>query len=228
MQTVAQSEDVVRAYIEQYKKIAVEEMLEYGIPASITIAQGIHESAAGKSKLALNSNNHFGIKCHKDWSGKGYKHDDDKPQECFRVYNNPEESYRDHSLFLKGRRWYNPLFELPHDDYKGWAKGLKKAGYATNPHYAEILIGLIEKYNLSNLDKLSPEDLAEMKKRTDDPIVIPEDISASVGKHFHHVEQGESLYGIARKYNITVEDIQRANKLINTHLYIGQKLMIVQ
>lgn len=156
---VAQRDEDIRSYIERYKKIAIEEMTEYGIPASITIAQGIHESAAGKSKLALNSNNHFGIKCHKDWNGSGYKHDDDKPQECFRVYQNPEESYRDHSQFLKNRKWYKPLFELNPTDYKAWAHGLKKAGYATNPRYAEVLIGVIEKYDLHALDKMTKEHL---------------------------------------------------------------------
>ena len=148
----SQKETDIALYIEQYKTIAIEEMNNYGIPASITIAQGIHESAAGKSKLAQNSNNHFGIKCHNDWNGTGYHHDDDAPQECFRVYETPEESYRDHSKFLLSRSWYKPLFSLSKTDYVGWAYGLKKAGYATNPKYPEVLIGLIEKYNLYLLD----------------------------------------------------------------------------
>jgi LysM repeat protein len=150
--TKAQKDVDIRAYIAQYSTIAIEEMKRNAIPASITIAQGIHESAAGKSKLAQNSNNHFGIKCHKDWQGKGYHHDDDKPQECFRVYENPEESFRDHSKFLLSRVWYKPLFALNIADYKGWAHGLKKAGYATNPKYADIIIDLIEKYELHKLD----------------------------------------------------------------------------
>jgi LysM repeat protein len=150
-----QRDEEIKAYVEKYKNISIEEMKQYGIPASITLAQGIHESAAGKSKLAQNSNNHFGIKCHKDWQGKGYNHDDDKPQECFRVYDNPEESFRDHSKFLLGRTWYKPLFSLNMTDYKGWAHGLKKAGYATNPKYAYVLIDLIEKYNLHQYDVIS-------------------------------------------------------------------------
>lgn len=150
----AQREEEIRAYIEQYKSIAIEEMVKFGIPASVTIAQGIHESTAGKSKLALHSNNHFGIKCHKDWNGNGYHHDDDAPQECFRVYENPEESYRDHSQFLLSRGWYKPLFSLSKTDYNGWAYGLKKAGYATNPKYPEIIIGLIERYKLFELDTM--------------------------------------------------------------------------
>jgi len=149
----AQRDEDIKNYIEQYKTIAIEEMVQFGIPASITIAQGIHESTAGKSKLALNSNNHFGIKCHNDWLGSGYKHDDDRPQECFRVYEKPEDSYRDHSVFLRSRNWYKFLFELNKTDYKSWAYGLKKAGYATNPKYADIIIGLIEKYRLADLDK---------------------------------------------------------------------------
>ena len=152
LSSFAQRDEDIRAYIEKYKSISIEEMTEYGIPASITLAQGIHESAAGKSKLALNSNNHFGIKCHKDWQGKSYNHDDDKPQECFRVYGNPEESFRDHSKFLLGRPWYKPLFLLNRTDYKGWAYGLKKAGYATNPQYAQVLVSIIEKYGLHQFD----------------------------------------------------------------------------
>lgn len=152
---LAQRDEDIRTYIEQYKNIAIEEMVRFGIPASITIAQGIHESTAGKSKLALNSNNHFGIKCHKDWNGNGYHHDDDAPQECFRVYDKPEDSYRDHSQFLLSRGWYKPLFNLSKTDYNGWAYGLKKAGYATNPKYPEVLIGIIEKYQLYHLDTIS-------------------------------------------------------------------------
>jgi LysM repeat protein len=165
----AQRDADIRTYIAQYSNIAIEEMKQNGIPASITIAQGIHESAAGKSKLAINSNNHFGIKCHKDWQGKGYHHDDDKPQECFRVYEKPEESFKDHSEFLLGRSWYKPLFMLSIADYRGWANGLKKAGYATNPKYAEVLIDLIEKYELHKLDvaeKNETKEKSEAKEST--------------------------------------------------------------
>lgn len=151
----AQNNTQIEMYINQYKDIAVDEMNKYGIPASITLAQGIHESAAGTSKLALNSNNHFGIKCHKDWEGPGYKHDDDAPKECFRVYNDPTESFKDYSQFLLGRAWYKPLFSLDKRDYKGWSIGLKKAGYATNPKYAEVLISLIERYQLHQYDDSS-------------------------------------------------------------------------
>jgi LysM repeat protein len=149
----AQTPQDIAAYIERYKAVAIEEMKTYGIPASITLAQGIHESASGFSALAKNANNHFGIKCHDGWTGKTYKHDDDTPQECFRVYNSAEESFRDHSEFLKTRSRYANLFALDPADYHGWARGLKADGYATNPKYPDILIKLIDDYNLTQYDK---------------------------------------------------------------------------
>lgn len=147
-----QQSEVVIKYIERYKKIAIEEMKQYGIPASITLAQGILESNAGRSTLALQANNHFGIKCHNTWYGKTITHDDDAKNECFRVYDTPEESFRDHSEFLKTRDRYKFLFDYPSNDYKNWAMGLKQAGYATNPKYAELLIKNIELYSLFNYD----------------------------------------------------------------------------
>jgi len=139
-------------YIDTYKDIAMREMERYGIPASITLAQGILESGDGNSTLARKANNHFGIKCH-DWKGKSVKHDDDKKNECFRKYKSVEESYEDHSEFLATRSRYASLFELEKDDYKGWAKGLKKAGYATSPTYSKALIGLIEDNELYVYDQ---------------------------------------------------------------------------
>lgn len=140
-------------YIKKYKDISIEEMQRTGIPASITLAQGIHESGFGKSYLAQNTNNHFGIKCKAEWTGKTFKYTDDAPNECFRVYDNVEESYRDHSDFLKNRPRYADLFLLDKNDYKGWAYGLKKAGYATNPKYPAILIKLIEDFQLNAFDE---------------------------------------------------------------------------
>lgn len=140
-------------YISQYKEIAVREMEMFHIPASICLAQGILESGCGMSELAMNANNHFGIKCHKEWTGPTYMMDDDEKQECFRVYENPEQSYIDHSQFLTTRDRYAGLFKLDITDYKGWARGLKSAGYATNPEYANILIRIIEANELNNLDK---------------------------------------------------------------------------
>jgi len=140
------------AYISKYKSIAIREMQLYKIPASITLAQGMIESGCGKSILSTESKNHFGIKCQKDWTGERYFYDDDEANECFRKYNTIEESYRDHSLFLSTRQRYASLFALPLTDYKGWAKGLKQAGYATNPEYANMLIRAIENNQLYLLD----------------------------------------------------------------------------
>lgn len=139
-------------YIDLYKDIAVEKMNTYGIPASITLAQGILESGTGNSELALRANNHFGIKCGSSWTGASVFHDDDAENECFRKYPSVEESYRDHSIFLRESKRYASLFELKRDDYEGWAKGLKAAGYATNPKYADILIDLINRYQLYQYD----------------------------------------------------------------------------
>ena len=154
------TEDDIYAYIERYKEPAINKMYEYKIPASITIAQGIFESACGMSHLAKDGNNHFGIKCHKDWEGDTILIDDDELQECFRKYTTVEESFNDHSLFLKTRPRYSALFDLDVMDYAGWAKGLKAAGYATNPEYANRLIRLIETYHIARLDTLYQERLA--------------------------------------------------------------------
>lgn len=143
----------VKEYIETYKEIAIFNMNNYKIPASITLAQGILESANGNSELAKNANNHFGIKCHKGWEGKTYFKDDDSKNECFRVYDSPAESFKDHSIFLKTRPRYSLLFLLEITDYKGWAQGLKDAGYATNPSYPQLLIKIIEENSLFLLDK---------------------------------------------------------------------------
>ena len=164
------SQSNIQIYIQQYQDIAVNHMHEYGIPASIKLAQGILESSYGTSKLAKESNNHFGIKCHKDWSGAVVYHDDDEKDECFRKYDFVEDSYLDHSLFLVNKERYSSLFELKKNDYRNWARGLKKAGYATNPDYANKLIQLIETYNLSYYDNketdfvLKEESLYKIKQ----------------------------------------------------------------
>ena len=146
-------EDKIKLYIKKFAPAAVKNMRFYKIPASITLAQGVLESGHGESTLAKKANNHFGIKCHKGWKGRSIRHDDDEENECFRSYKNPLKSYRDHSLFLVDRNRYNSLFELKRKDYKGWAKGLKAAGYATDPKYAEKLISLIERFNLTRFDE---------------------------------------------------------------------------
>jgi len=150
-----QSSETVRKYIDTYKNIAITEEIRTGVPASITLAQGIHETGAGTSELVLKSNNHFGIKCKSDWGGASVSHDDDAKGECFRKYDDPMDSYKDHSDFLKYRPYYSSLFNLDPIDYKAWAYGLKKAGYATNPKYAYILIKLIEDYDLQQYTLLA-------------------------------------------------------------------------
>lgn len=148
----AQYKMTTQQYIEKYKSIAINNMKQHGIPSSITLAQGILESGNGSGRLAVEANNHFGIKCKGSWTGGKIYHDDDEKGECFRKYASPEESYNDHSLFLTSSQRYAPLFTLKPTDYEGWAKGLKAAGYATNPQYAELLIGLIERNQLHQYD----------------------------------------------------------------------------
>jgi LysM repeat protein len=151
------NEQDIRDYITQYSDVAIQKMQEYKIPASITIAQGIFESACGKSRLAVEGNNHFGIKCHNEWTGDTILIDDDELQECFRRYTSVSESYTDHSLFLTTRKRYSNLFTLDIMDYKAWARTLKQDGYATNPQYADRLISLIERFNIARLDTLCQE-----------------------------------------------------------------------
>lgn len=149
-------------YISSWKDEAILQMAEHKIPASITLAQGILESGDGMSRLAKEGNNHFGIKCHNDWQGGRMYHDDDAKGECFRVYKTAHESYEDHSIFLKKKR-YEPLFKLDPDDYKGWAKGLKECGYATNPKYPQLLITIIENFDLAQYDKIGMEYIKKNK-----------------------------------------------------------------
>lgn len=156
-------------YIDQYKDIAIEEMKKWGIPASITLAQGIFESGAGQSELALKGNNHFGIKCH-GWQGRTIYHDDDRRGECFRAYSSPYESYEDHSRFLVNGQRYRSLFSLKNTDYQGWARGLKAAGYATNPRYANQLIELIQLYRLYQYDTAKDYDHFLSKHTKDKPV----------------------------------------------------------
>lgn len=205
--------EVVQAYIDSYSEIAQEEMLQYGIPASITLAQGILESGAGRGELTNKANNHFGIKCH-GWEGDKVYHDDDEAQECFRKYDDPKYSFRDHSLFLTQRSRYQALFKLKKDDYKGWAKGLKKAGYATDPKYPNKLISIIERYDLEKYDDAILGKKGGSKKDDDTKIVT------------HKVRKGDTLYNIARRYNITVETLKEYNGLTDTTISIGQELYL--
>jgi len=204
--------EIVSIYIENYSIIAKDEMQLYGIPASITLAQGILESGAGRSGLSRKSNNHFGIKCHKDWTGERVYHDDDELQECFRKYKDPDKSFRDHSLFLTERTRYKDLFKLKKDDYKGWAKGLRKAGYATDPKYPKKLIDIIERYKLFKLDA---EVLGKKGKKS------------KKGKFkisTYTVQKGDTLYSISQRFNMTVENLKELNGLDSNIIDIGQIL----
>ncbi len=204
----------VANYINEFSGIAKEEMLQYGIPASITLAQGILESGAGAGELTLKANNHFGIKCHTGWEGDSVYHDDDERGECFRKYNDPKYSYRDHSLFLTQRSRYQDLFKLRKDDYKGWAKGLRKAGYATDPKYPDKLIGIIERYNLEKYD----EEVLGKKVSS----INPDD--SKIGTY--SVQAGDTLYSISKRFNLTVETLKGYNGLKNNDLSIGQVLYL--
>jgi len=223
------------SYIARFKTIAVQEMNTYGIPASITLAQGLIESANGNGDLARIANNHFGIKCTSDWTGKSYYKDDDMVNDCFRVYATPEESFRDHSNFLKRKR-YAPLFELDKNDYVGWANGLKAAGYATNPQYPQMLINIIQKYNLDQYDRPEGE---EQKIKREDRVLAQ--INNNIGKEnrdsivtntpkdkLYTVKQGDTLYNISKRFGLTVDDLKSLNSLGDSNIKIGQKLVVAK
>lgn len=209
-------------YIAKYADVAKKEMKDFGVPASITMAQGILESQSGKSRLAKEGNNHFGIKCHNDWHGEKILHDDNKAQECFRKYNNPEESFKDHSKFLANRKRYAFLFRLPKTDYEAWARGLKKAGYATDPSYPDKLIYIINKYNLAKMDK---DVLKQMSVKVNEDETHQKDKKK---KFIYEVKEGETLFTIARKFNVPVKDIQRINNLNDFDIYQGQILVLTE
>jgi flagellum-specific peptidoglycan hydrolase FlgJ len=214
--------DVVSGYVLQYKDIAMSNMKTYGIPASIILAQGILESGAGRGRLAENANNHFGIKCHADWLGDSVNHDDDSSQECFRKYNKASESFKDHALFLTSRGRYSALFELDKDDYKAWAKGLRKAGYATDPKYPDKLISYIERYDLAQYD-------AQVLGTRYVPVDNQNSRSVNISSRnddYYEVQKGDTLYSISKKYNVLVEDLKQKNKLSDNTLSIGQRLRI--
>ncbi len=226
-----------QTYIHQYKDIAICEMNQYGIPASIKLAQALLESGNGNSYLARNANNHFGIKCAGEWKGKSVTRSDDNPNDCFRVYDNAEDSFKDHSRFLLRKR-YERLFTLDKNDYKGWAKGLKQAGYATNPRYPELLIDLIERYELYRYDR--SETLVEKEVREEKVETLIEkkadlettdrtaQIKSPVKMVIYEVKASDTLYAISRQYNVTVEQIKQLNGLETDNLSIGQLLVITK
>ncbi len=215
--------DLVNDYIFQFKGVAMSNMKNYGIPASIILAQGILESGAGRGRLAVNANNHFGIKCHKEWTGDSVKQDDDAEQECFRKYNDPSESFKDHAVFLSGRSRYAVLFELPKDDYKAWAKGLRAAGYATDPRYPEKLISYIERYNLHQYDN---QVMGKEYVINENQAIRPAAKKEVVDVDSYEVKKGDTLYSISKKFNVLVEDLKQKNNLADFSISIGQKLIV--
>lgn len=217
-------------YIDTYKGIAIREMNDFHIPASITLAQGILESGNGNSKLAKDANNHFGIKCHKGWMGESIRMDDDEKNECFRKYKNAETSYIDHSQFLSTRSRYASLFDLKITDYKGWAKGLKKAGYATNPKYPHLLIKIIEENKLYDYDKYygkkytvkpksniqetySPTPKAKKVYKETTNTINERRVYLNNGIKFIYARKGDTFHQIAQDFNIYTFQVYKNNDM---------------
>lgn len=236
------------AYIEKYHKVAIREMYKHKIPASITLAQGVLESGSGRSDLSTVANNHFGIKCTSDYSGKKFLKDDNKKDDCFRVYDHADDSYRDHSLFLTTRKHYAGLFKLDMTDYKGWAKGLKAAGYATNPKYPSLLIEVIEQNKLYEYDR-HPEKYISRKDaenlRLDDKqneMIIPSkreylpavaDESPVIvngklnGTDCVVVKSGDTFYSLSRRHDISIDKLRYYNDFPEDYvLQVGENLFL--
>jgi flagellum-specific peptidoglycan hydrolase FlgJ len=207
-ETKINTTDKVAIYVHKYKAIAQYEMQKSGVPASITLAQGILESGAGNGDLTKRANNHFGIKCH-NWTGEKVYHDDDKKGECFRKYSHPSESFKDHSNFLTSRGRYASLFQLNKKDYKGWAKGLRKAGYATDPKYPSKLISLIERYNLNDYDQVGSVNS-----------------TVATTPNQYTIQKGDTLYSVAKKFDLSISDLMNLNNLTGSALNIGQQLIV--
>jgi flagellum-specific peptidoglycan hydrolase FlgJ len=221
--------NLTESYIYQFADIAKQEMRLFGIPASITLAQGILESGNGQGDLTSRSKNHFGIKCN-GWRGAKVYHDDDEAQECFRKYTHAEYSYRDHSLFLFNRSRYGFLFNYKVTDYKAWAKGLKKAGYATDPKYPDKLISLIERYELYKYDEEVYKDMKEgnrtSKNHLKESDTLNKTDAAIENVDTHIVKKGDTLYSISKKYGVNIEKIVKLNNIKNNIISIGQTLKL--
>ncbi|MDG1252412.1 MAG: glucosaminidase domain-containing protein [Schleiferiaceae bacterium] len=219
----AQSLSPRKVYVEAYSKTAVKEMKRSGIPASVTLAQGILESGNGQSRLSTEGNNHFGIKCHDGWNGKTMFVDDDKPDECFRVYRNPNQSFKDHSDFLTSRSRYDALFALDPRDYAGWARGLKAAGYATSPTYAEKLVKIIEEESLYLYDQQVIKPFAKGIKGHLRYKMTPN------GAGYVLLEEGESLEALAFEFALKIQKILDLNDA--TFLWapqVGDRIYIIK
>lgn len=206
----ASAANAYEEYIARYADMAIEQMRAYGIPASITLAQGLLESGAGKSTLAREGNNHFGIKCHSDWRGETMLRNDDAPDECFRVYGNVADSFTDHSLFLRRKR-YAELFDLDPSDYAGWARGLKKCGYATDPNYAARLISIIELYSLYRFDTGSFREAEETAAFIHESLCKTHVIRKNRGLHYVIAQPGDTYATIAKELKIKKSKLLRFN-----------------
>lgn len=211
---VSENMNVSEVYIATYSEIAKNNMHKHKIPASITLAQGILESGSGRGRLAVEGNNHFGIKCH-EWTGDRIHHDDDASQECFRKYKHAGQSFEDHSKFLTSRSRYSKLFDLDIDDYQAWAKGLRAAGYATDRKYPEKLISLIERFQLYKFDQEVLGTTTSKPRKTD--------LASNLT---HKVVQGDTMYSLSKRYNLSVSELQKLNGMKNNNLQIGQILIV--
>ena len=217
------SKNTVEDYINLYSGAAMQSMRTYGIPASIKLAQGILESGSGNGTLCRTANNHFGIKCKEEWTGETVSHTDDAPNECFRKYQSAMESYNDHSEFLANRVYYKNLFTLDKSDYSAWAKGLKKAGYATDPRYPQKLISIIERYKLYEYDQqVLGSDYNFVSKKTEDVVTTNYGAQAQT----YTVQAGDTLFAICQKFNSSVDEVKRLNNLSGNTISVGQNLRI--
>lgn len=217
----AQRNQAYEDYIKKYRGIAVDEMKHYRIPASITLAQGLLESGAGRSQLARRSNNHFGIKCGRSWDGPSVRHTDDAPNECFRAYKHAKDSYRDHSKFLRSGARYAFLFRLKITDYKGWAKGLKKAGYATDPRYATRLINIIETYDLDKYDRKGGLKWAEEFPNPHQPYLANELL-------YVIARPGDTFKSIAKEFDLKKKNVRKYNELPKDYRFSGGEIVYLE
>lgn len=208
-------------YIRTYAPIAVYEMHQHNIPASITLAQGILESGNGRSTLAKKSNNHFGIKCHRGWTGERVYHDDDEKGECFRKYQYVETSYKDHSEFLTKRKRYAFLFNYGPKAYKKWAKGLKKAGYATDKKYPYKLIKIIKEYQLYDFDNVSKKDFKQFEKSSSKKTK-----RTRLKTTLYIIKKGDTWYSLSKRFETTVAYLKKINNIDTNELSIGQKIKV--
>lgn len=248
-QTFAQPQEVIKAYVLKYKDMAMEEMKRTGVPAAITLAQGIHETSAGQSVLVVKSNNHFGIKCKAEWRGPSVSHDDDARGECFRKYSSPYDSYKDHSDFLATRSHYASLFKLDPTDYEAWAWGLKKAGYATNPKYPQVLIKLIRDYSLQDYTLIAMgskanngqneswannNDRNDRNRNTAAVTIYPERIIYPTGvfkineTKVVFIPKGTSYLAVAEEYNVQLNRLFEFNDMRQQEVASTGQLIYLQ